>query len=607
MNHVIGSSNARLIDLVKDRRELFHTNPEIFFPWRQPCVVKTLIVTDGILDFGQGDFGLSTFVDILLNDGRSYVRFDITLAHLRNNASDAQVMVGAPGITRSIKGFTFDNPSHFAPGMYDQVWMFGIETWFHQTSYSTRNNNRTQYPATALSDAELTNLSAHMNSGGGLFATGDHGYLGNALCGSVNRVRSMRYWGDHFVGGENEVSMAGPRRNDTNQVGDDPGSQFSDQSDDVPQRLDLKLYSTPVGFLREARYPHPLMCSRLGRIDVFPDHPHEGECRLPAGLTATYLDGSDEYPAALDGTGRVSPELIAHGRVPAGNTAVVDGQSTKTATEAHSFPVVAAYDGHRAGVGRVVTDSTWHHFVNVNLIGILEGGIFDDFPRYSGGTLVSGTPGTNPVKHDGFLGSPTGRAVLDRIKQYYVNVGVWISPPERQRCFNERIWWDVIWGDRIVEATLVDPHVPLHRLPLHALFPIGVHARDVVGQAFGACQTVHWLIDWLAPYYPEILPWIDPWRPWPRKTPEPMPPWFDIQPLIDIALGSALVSLRQAVPYPPDKFSKKVNTEIAEAIGRGTVDGLSRGLKRFAGDTRALGRLIGMGSRGLDGRLARTD
>ena len=33
----------------------------------------------------------------------------------------------------------------------------------------------------------------------------------------------------------------------------------------------------------------------------------------------------------------------------------------------------ATYDGHRADVGRVVCDSTWHHFVNVNLTGIFEG------------------------------------------------------------------------------------------------------------------------------------------------------------------------------------------------------------------------------------------
>jgi hypothetical protein len=33
-----------------------------------------------------------------------------------------------------------------------------------------------------------------MNSGGGVFATGDHYKLGACLCGAIPRVRSMRKW-----------------------------------------------------------------------------------------------------------------------------------------------------------------------------------------------------------------------------------------------------------------------------------------------------------------------------------------------------------------------------------------------------------------------------
>ena len=59
-------------------KEIFRINPEKIYPWwRFPCRVKTLLLTDGSLDFGPGDFGLSTFVSILKNDGRAYVDFDI--------------------------------------------------------------------------------------------------------------------------------------------------------------------------------------------------------------------------------------------------------------------------------------------------------------------------------------------------------------------------------------------------------------------------------------------------------------------------------------------------------------------------------------------------
>jgi hypothetical protein len=212
--------------------------------------VNALLVTDGTLDFGDGDFGLSAFVDTLLNDGRGYVRFELTLAHLRADVTDAQVKAGEAGIARSIKGFRFDVASHFTSTMYDQVWLFGFESYYGGSSYGARANPANGYPTDRLKDIELDALTAHMNRQGGIFATGDHG-----------------------------------------------------------------------------------------------------------------------------------------------------GNPTKSPTVAHSFGLLSAYDGqHRAGVGRVICDSTWHHFVNVNLIGILEGGGLDDFGR----------PGEHGSKHDGFLSSSAG-------------------------------------------------------------------------------------------------------------------------------------------------------------------------------------------------------
>ncbi|MGQ0840222.1 hypothetical protein [Actinokineospora sp.] len=592
MNDVIGTGNQRLLDLVRDRRDLILRDPQLVFPWRRPCRIKTLLVTDGGLDFGLGDFGLATFVDILLNDGRGYADFDLTLAHLRGDVSDAQVLAGNSRITRSIKGFRFDEPGHFTAEMYDEVWLFGIETFFHSSSYPARLANPGVYPAQSLGNEELRRLSAHMNSGRGIFATGDHGRLGIGLCGAVNRVRSMRYW-DDFIGasGLNEVSMSGTRRNDSNQVGHDPGSQFSDQSDDIPQRLDLKLYSSYAGLLRNARYPHPVMCSRLGRIDVFPDHPHEGECRAPASLGETYaLDGSREYPDAVDGSGPVSPEVVAWGRVPAGNTASSgNGAAMKQPTQAHSFGVVSTYDGHRTGVGRVVCDSTWHHFINVNLIGVVEGGVFDDF---------AGTPGTDSSKHDGFLSSASGRAALDKIKEYFVNVGVWIATPALHQCFHSRLWWELLFADRVVEATLLDPNVPVGKVSVQELFHIGVHARDVLGRKVGACQTIAWLEVWLGEVFIEIIPWIDPWGPLRgrQRADDPPLPLIDLQPVLDVAVGGALVGLRQAIPYPPEEMTDRVEKRLVE-LARKVVresggEALGRALRALSADLRSVGELV---------------
>lgn len=581
----ISTSNQRLLHLVADRRKIFVDHPKVIFPWWRPCTVKALLVTDGALDFGLGDFGLSAFVNILINDGRSYVRFEITLAHLRTDVSNDQVMHDAPGIARSIKGFMFDDPNHFTPEMYDEVWLFGHESNFHNGAYP----NRQKYPADRLGNAELLALTAHMNRGGGIFATGDHGAIGIALCGSVDRVRSMRYWDDFgpFDVGGGEVGMTSARRNDSNQIGNDPGSQFNDQSDDVPQRLDLKLYSTHAGFFREARYPHPVMCSRFGRIDVFPDHPHEGECREPKSLTEKCQDGSDEYPNVTVGSGRLSPELVAWGRVPAGNTAV---PFNKVPTQAHRFGVVSAYNGHRCGVGRVVCDSTWHHFVNVNIIGV-----FND----------AALPiGSDVSKRDGFLSSAAGRAALDKIKEYYVNVGVWIAPVGRHRCMNSRLWWDLTWSDRIVEATLMRPDQTLEKVSLHDLYHIGIHARDVLGRLAGACQTVHWILPWLQELYVELIPWVDPWGPWaPERTENDAPlPWFDTQPLIDVAIGGALVALREAQPYPPENLDE-LDGKVVEVAQRGAAESLKRGLDELTRDMSEVSRLTAAGREAINARL----
>jgi hypothetical protein len=589
-----------LADLAINRFEHIWKDQSVLFPWRRACTVKALLVTDGGLDFGDGDFGLSAFVDTLLNDGRSYVRFEITVGHLRSGVSDADVMVGKTGIARSIKGFAFDVASHFTPTMYDQVWLFGIETNFHNGAYPNRSGNTTRYPAGRLGDAELDNLTAHMNLGRGIFATGDHGDLGICLGGSVDRVRNMRYWQDF---GSGEVSMGGSRRNDSNAVGHDAGSQFSDQSDDVPQQLDLKLYSAWAWVFREARYPHPVMCSPLGRIDVFPDHPHEGECRTPASLADSCRDGSPEYPNATDGSGQVEPEVVAHGHVPAGNRAIVNNTPLKDATVAHDFGVVSTYDGHRASVGRVVCDSTWHHFVNVNLIGIVEGMGFDDFPRYNAaGVLVSGTPGTHASKHTGFLSSTSGLAVLARIKHYYVNVGVWISPAERITCMNNTLWWELLWNHRLVEATLFDPSQRFHDVSIANLRLIGVHARDVLGRVASPCQTVHFILPYFEEIYIELIPHIDPWYPWPKSPPEPPLPWVDLDPLLDVALGSALVALREVYAYP-DETPREFDERAAAIARHGMADGMSRALDALTTDLRGWSRLAATGRKRLDGRL----
>jgi hypothetical protein len=357
--------------------------------------------------------------------------------------------------------------------------------------------------------------------------------------------------------------MTGARRNDTNQAGHDVGSQFSDQSDDVPQTLDLLLYSTTVNIIRAARYPHPLLCGRTGRIEVLPDHPHEGECQIPPDVTLDF-GGVPEYPLDSGGT-RIMPEVIAWSRVPAGNNA----RGSKMATIGHIFGAISAYDGHRAGVGRVVCDATWHHFINVNLIGILEGGRFDEFIN----------PGEDATKHDGFLSSAAGLAALNKIKNYFTNIGVWISTRASHSCFNWFAWWELVYADRIMEAALIGPDVPLDQIPASTLMYIGVHARDAFGRRASQCQTLEWLIDWIRDLKLLEVQWIDPWGPVTRIQQEgeqefPLPT-IDPMPLVDVALGAALVAMRQCFSGPPRKVGNRQDATARKAVQDGGRYGMA--------------------------------
>jgi hypothetical protein len=594
MDTRLSLSNLNLVELNRQRRIDFQLDPASIYPWWRRCTVNTLILTDGGLDFGNGDFGLSAFLNILLNDRPYYANFQITLGHLRSSPGPAAMLLNEQRIANRITGFRFDDPAHFAADMYDEVWMFGIETDFHNGGYPTRSADPARYPSDRLGDEELRRISAHMDRGGGIFATGDHGALGRGLCGSIKRVRNMRHWNSfpNSSFNDDEVGMAGPRRNDTNLAGHDPGTQFSDQSDDLPQTLDLKLYSTRMGHLSHSSWPHPVLCGRNGRLDVLPDHPHEGECQVPPDLDLDYdFDKSKEYPDATDGSGQVVPEIIATSRVPAGNTA--DKTGSKAPTIAHSFGAISAYDGHRAGRGRVVCDATWHHFINVNLIGVVESGIFDQF----------GDPNRieDTTKHDGFLSTPQGLAALDKIKNYFTNIGVWIAPPERIACFGRRFWWDIIYKERIMEAALVDPAVRFERIPIDVHLAVGKHARDVLGRFASQCQTTLWLHEFIEFIWPELMPWINPWEAKIKIDKEQIPPLpiFDPQPILDVTLGGAIIAMRQAFPFAPEKFDDGFDEKALAAAQEGAKMAMTLALQ----NTRAVMKDVSQLMRSADDRL----
>lgn len=360
---------------------LLRCNPTLIHALWRECTPKVLVVTDGLNYDPNDGFGLTQFVQSL-KTATIHGMTPIVVTASRG----ADPFADRPN-------YDFTNATHgLLKARYDVLFLLGIDSRFDAASPG------------GLPAPQVERIAQFMAAGGGVFATGDHSTLGAALCGEIPRVRSMRRW---FVAGasgtpENPPEMSSPLRISTNLSGDDETEEFVDQSDRHPQRLYVNFRSAAGGIGN----PHPLMQLAAPRrvVEVFPDHPHEGECVVPANLTTPWpFGGGDEWPADASGV-RVAPEVVAtsvsHG----------DGFPGKQALAPKMFAAVVAYDGQLVNTGRVSTDSTWHHFVNINLDGT----------------------GAGTTALQDAMGNDTDALV--RIRGYYRNLASWLMPANVRLC-----------------------------------------------------------------------------------------------------------------------------------------------------------------------------
>ena len=516
------------------RRSQFHLNPERLHPaWLFSCTIRMLVVLDGG-GFGNADFGLDEFLNAFHTRPGPGVRFHVTKAHQGNDA-DAD-----------INGFVF---SAHDLSRYDVIWLFGVVGFG------------------SLPAADLRALAQFMDGGGGVFATGDHESLGVKMCGAVPRVRSMRKWHWPNPGPNGEPlapSGTGTGRYDTVvDVRLGGPAIFDDQSDATPQRIRVKMYATPHPFLwgHTFRYPHPVLCGPGGVIDILPDHAHEGECYVPADLTAVLTQNGyacTEYPP--DSTGqRISPEVIAwsHNQ---------SGISEKGPVNPGTFGAIGVLDGHRANVGRVLVDATWHHFFNINLRG------------------ENGNP--NAELSAGFYHTQPGRDALARIKAYYRNIGVWLARGSTHRCIANRGWWWVRWQHRIA-MDLAQINRPFSKVDAYEIIRIGRIARDVMGKFAPQCQTLERILIYIpVEIRVKLL--------WPIVPPGPMLPDFPLegveklrsdpasaaiaQALLDGAVGAIIYRL--ATEFPDPEMGEKLEgmgDNLTEMLQEAAKHGLSAG------------------------------
>ena len=416
-------------------------------PWLWGQKLRILFVIDGtITPERDGFFALGMLTDILEGAFAWWVDIDVTVAKrapapFPPQPQDIHIPFSAPYET-TYERFRFDQPG-FDLYAYDQVWLFG----FQPGNDGGPDANIELAENTPLTDAELKVLAEWMDAGGGVFATGDHAYLGSSMCYRIPRVRTMRKW----TAAQGVPPREGSTRFDTNQpvnLAERINLSYMDfdhQGDAVPQPIEVVMepISDGISWFGESA-PHPILCARAGVIDRFPDHPHEGEVIADADVSLdspVLIQGyaKSEYPG---GRRRPTPKVIAYGR-----TTNAQWNREKHAVDARRFGLVGVYDGEAVGIGRVVVDSTWHHWMSENLIGF---------------------EADNP-------------SMLTLMAAYYRNVALWLATPEQRMGMLTAATWGVLMGAGQMQFP-----------PGASIWELGGRARDVIGRTASQCTVRMW-------------------------------------------------------------------------------------------------------------------
>lgn len=479
---------------------------ELRFPWwRRAAKVRILMYADSSVRFNGGPFlGLQYVKTLLESRAYFYVDFDVSTAH--RDGGDASASISG---AKKLTDLDIMNK-------YDEIWFFGLNS----------------VPNLTAAEVQLLDQFMAAPKSGGVLVTGDHADLGKGITFQITRAGKMRKY---------PAPDAIPKIWNTTLVeGSDANStyDFDDQSDDVPQSIRYRRYYMYSPFALKRRYrPHPVLCGPTGPVRVFPDHQHEGEAIAP-----TPVAGDPAWPTKAGH--QEAPEVIAWGRI----------KDPAAVNHGKEIGLASAYNGHNVDVGRIVADSTWHHWFDINLTGILP----------------------PPSPYAGFDDTAAGLAALKHIDAYFLNCGVWLAPPDRQAAMRNAAWWSILWTDRFVE------------MPLDAsILYLGEQAIDALGRRASRCTATEWIFDF--PIFKEKIPR---WE-WPQIAEK-----FQ---LVDLPLETYVAGgimrqlLLQVGPHNTKlSFPEKAPSDatIERAMNAGIEEGLATFAKQMTAETGLMKKLV---------------
>ena len=346
--------------------------------------IKILLYTDdpNVISQGTNLLGLSSMIDRLKAHPPAFadlsVKWVSRSSDSQHHADNKLNVVMAREIEETNEPF-------------DEIWFFGL----HQANTERfslgvfRGGPESELDAQEVEALEKWMKIENGSGGGGVLMTGDHNNPAppNLLQSTNGRV-AQTVETPELLGLGRALGCWVPRAGALRKWEGPPSSQ-SDQNLSTLASTEFQTDRVPQGLIHERvndagepdpqGQPHPLFFYQPRTfINVFPDHRHEGKLVIPD------LSNEDVWPTGP--TGQPKPCVVASG------TDARDGKRIN---------LVTAYDGDRAGVGRIVADSSWHHYVNMNLMG---------FPHPAPANSNS-----------------------DKIGQFYGNLAVWLAPKHKRR------------------------------------------------------------------------------------------------------------------------------------------------------------------------------
>lgn len=430
-------AQENLRNLRADARELFELRTT------DKPTIKILLYTDApefVTDRRVGAFSLGRMLQHLRGHSPAFARFDVRLESRYRNS-----------LTANNKLNDILEKERKTGAQFDQIWFFGI----HQINKRNRSLNfRGGTPESELTEEESRALQVWMDEHhGGVLVTGDHANerprdaidedpnslfpdtarkeqflsLGRALGRGIPRAGKLRDWeGD-------PTSLPGRTFNTTSRRQGVSNDSSTLERDPIAQRIDPRHFDDS-GRPTSNGKPHPLFFYNNDHpIQFLPDHMHEGTVKLPDLTDGTWKRNADGF--------RPEPHVVATG---------IDADTGK------SLALVVAFDGTAVDQGRIVADSSWHHYFNVNLEGLL-------FP------------------------APAGSAA-DQIGQFYANLAIWLSPIEkRQQMSDVMIEW------LAYHPVILEEFDPIQTKELTALLRTGGTALALLKRVASPCE-IHELL-----------------------------------------------------------------------------------------------------------------